>query len=70
MLIITKVFDDGKLRNEPEKSKHVMASFLQPFNGETPRDGERMLIVEAHDDLAKRMFFVSFLFPYFSRTFI
>ncbi|QKX53798.1 uncharacterized protein TRUGW13939_00878 [Talaromyces rugulosus] len=51
------MFDDGNLRNEPEKSKHIMASFLQPFNGDQPRDDERMRIVEAHDDLAKRMFF-------------
>lgn len=59
------VFDGGELGGELSddsiRSKEVVQSLLAPFlNPEHSKQsaGERMRIIEAHDDVARRMFAV------------
>lgn len=49
----------GELTDDPVKSRRVVESLLEPFlKPEAPTQG-RMRIVEAHDDVANRVFSVS-----------
>ncbi|KAK2600054.1 hypothetical protein QQS21_005218 [Conoideocrella luteorostrata] len=61
------MFDDSTLRDEPEKAKEIMESFWEPFSGTQFPSTARANIVQAHDDLAKRLFSVYiFRFQYVS----
>lgn len=56
------VFDGGdlggQLSNDPVESRRVAGGLLEPFfNPEASLEG-RMRIVEAHDDVARRIFSV------------
>lgn len=48
----------GELSDDPVESRRVVEGLLEPFfNPEASTEG-RMRIVEAHDDVAKRIFSV------------
>lgn len=53
------VFDCGELRDQPEQSRNVIGSLLEPFSRKKVFRKGRMRIVEAHDHLALRMFSVN-----------
>lgn len=54
------VFDDGELSDDPENARKVVHSLLETPPEGSERAKHRRPIIKAHDDVALRMFSVSY----------